>query len=73
MNNDNPRANSAIDAIRCVYLARIAAQGGHQEAARRWQQMATAWLSQFQKCTGKNNRSKGKHNPAAPGKSKADD
>jgi hypothetical protein len=73
MHNDNPRANSAVDAIRCVYLARIAAQGGHQEAARRWRQMATAWLSRFQRSTSRNNPSKREHNPAPPHRLTADD
>ena len=43
MQNDL-QANSAIDAIRCVYLARTAREKGREEAARRWQQMATSWL-----------------------------
>jgi hypothetical protein len=49
--NDTLQANSAVDAIRCAYLARMAEQKGHLEAAQRWQRMATRWLDQFQRHT----------------------
>lgn len=41
-NNDNL---SAIDAIRCVFLARTAGQRGDHESARRWQAKADTWLA----------------------------
>lgn len=42
--HDTPQVNSAVDAVRCLYLARIAEQKGHPDAAQRWQQMASGWL-----------------------------
>ena len=42
--HDTPQANTAIDAVRCLYLARVAEQRGHPDAAGRWQQMASGWL-----------------------------
>jgi hypothetical protein len=41
---DTPQVNSAIDAVRCLYLAKVAEQKGHPEAAQRWQQLADSWL-----------------------------
>ena len=35
---------TANDAIRCVYLARMATQRGDSEAAQRWQEKADRWL-----------------------------
>ena len=43
---DSPEANTAIDVIRCVYLARMAEQRGNAQAAERWQQLADDWLKQ---------------------------
>jgi hypothetical protein len=40
--DDNP---SAVDVVRCVYLARTAAGRGDADAARRWQAKADAWLA----------------------------
>ncbi len=40
--DDNP---SAVDVVRCVYLARTAARRGDADAARRWQAKADAWLA----------------------------
>ncbi len=37
---------SAIEVIRCVYLARLAGRRGHVEVARRWQAKADTWLAQ---------------------------
>ena len=42
--NTNDEAVTAVDVIRCVYLARMARQMGHDEAARRWQAKAERWL-----------------------------
>ena len=42
------QANSGIDAVRCLYLARIAEQRGHHEAAHRWQQMADDWMARLE-------------------------
>ena len=41
-NRDEPL--TAVDAIRCVYLARMCRKRGDHEAARRWQAKADAWL-----------------------------
>jgi hypothetical protein len=40
----NEEICTAVDAIRCVYLARMACRRGNAEAARRWQAKATRWL-----------------------------
>ena len=45
---DSPEANSAVDAVRCLYLAKVAERRGHPEAAQRWQQMATNWLNRLE-------------------------
>ena len=45
---DSPQVNSALDAVRCLYLARVAEQKGHQEAARRWELMADGWLKHLE-------------------------
>ena len=44
---DSPQVNSTIDAVRCLYLARVAKQKGYPEAAQRWQQMAEGWLNRL--------------------------
>jgi hypothetical protein len=41
---DDPQANTAIDAIRCVYLARMSEQRGNPQAAQRWQRLADGWM-----------------------------
>ena len=46
--HDSPQVNSAIDAVRCLYLAKVAEQKGHPDAAQRWQQMATRWLNRLE-------------------------
>ena len=56
---DSPQVNSAIDAVRCLYLARVAEQKGHPDAARRWQQMATRWLKRLELDTDRNGPSLG--------------
>ncbi len=63
--NDTPQASSAGDAIRCGYLARVAEQEGHPEAARRWQEMAVRWHMQFEQRTNGNGRSATEETPAA--------
>ena len=45
---DTPQVNSAIDAVRCLYLAKVTDQKGHPDAAHRWQQMATRWLNRLE-------------------------
>ena len=45
---DSPQVNSAIDAVRCLYLAKVAEQKGHPEAAGRWQEMANRWLNRLE-------------------------
>lgn len=42
--NDPPQANSATDAVRCLYLSRVARRLGHQRAAERWNARAIRWL-----------------------------
>jgi hypothetical protein len=42
--NTNDENRTAVDVIRCVYLARMASRKGHDEAARRWQAKAERWL-----------------------------
>jgi hypothetical protein len=42
--HDSPQVNSAIDAVRCLYLAKVAEREGHPEAAQRWRQLADDWL-----------------------------
>ncbi len=44
----SPQVNSAIDAVRCLYLARVAERKGHADAAQRWQQMVTRWLNRLE-------------------------
>jgi hypothetical protein len=46
--HDNPQVNSAIDAVRCLYLARVAERKGQPEAARRWRELAEDWLKRLQ-------------------------
>ena len=55
--HDSPQVNSAIDAVRCLYLAKVAEQKGHSEAAQRWQQMANGWLSRLERTTGRREQS----------------
>ncbi len=35
---------TAVDVVRCVYLARTAAARGDHQTARRWQAKADAWI-----------------------------
>ncbi len=44
MTSDDARACCATDAVRCLYLARVAERLGHPTAARRWYQKADRWL-----------------------------
>ena len=46
--HDSPQVNSANDAVRCLYLAKVAEQKGHSDAAQRWQQIATRWLNRLE-------------------------
>ncbi len=45
---DRPHANSAVDAVRCLYLAKVAERDGHPDAAGRWKEMATRWLKHLE-------------------------
>jgi hypothetical protein len=45
---DSPSVNSTIDAVRCLYLAKVAEREGHPDAAQRWHQMATRWLNRLE-------------------------
>jgi hypothetical protein len=42
--NENDKHLTAVDAIRCVWLAREAERRGDPQAAQRWQAKADAWL-----------------------------
>ena len=44
MMNDSTDAARATDAVRCLYLARVAERLGHAKAARRWREKADRWL-----------------------------
>jgi hypothetical protein len=46
MAGDRDDSLTATDVIRCVWLARMAAQRGDTHSARRWQTMADRWLEQ---------------------------
>ena len=45
--DDRLEIRSAVDAVRCLYLARVAQREGHEEAARRLHAMAVAWTDKF--------------------------
>ena len=57
--HDIPQVNSAIDAVRCLYIARVAEQKGHPEAAQRWQEMADGWLDHLAPNTDRSGPSPG--------------
>ncbi len=57
--HDSPQVNSAVDAVRCLYLARVAEQKGNQTAAQRWHQMAVQWLDRVEPNTGRLELSQG--------------
>ncbi|NQU19717.1 MAG: hypothetical protein HQ567_00430 [Candidatus Nealsonbacteria bacterium] len=42
--SSNPEVCSSVDAVRCLYLARVAERAGHHWAAQRWHAKASAWL-----------------------------
>ena len=42
--SSNPEVRSTVDAVRCLYLARVAERAGHHEAARRWHAKAAEWI-----------------------------
>jgi hypothetical protein len=44
--NSSPQLRSAVDAVRCLYLARVTERAGHHEAARRWYAKAAAWMGE---------------------------
>ncbi len=44
MMNDSTSSVCATDAVRCLYLARVAEREGHPKAARRWLQKGERWL-----------------------------
>ena len=46
--HDSPQANSALDAVRYLYLAKVAEREGHADAAGRWRQMADGWLDRLE-------------------------
>ncbi len=44
MTNDDAGPCCATDAVRYLYLARVAERLGHRKAARRWYRKADRWL-----------------------------
>ena len=46
---DSPPVNSALDAVRCLYLARVAERKGHPNAAGRWQETAARRVARLAK------------------------
>lgn len=44
MNHPTDENLTAVNVIRCVYLARLACDRGDHAAARRWQAKADIWL-----------------------------
>lgn len=42
--NDTVETLTALDVVRCVYLALVAHERGDLVSARRWQAKADAWL-----------------------------
>ncbi len=49
--NEPTEANSAIDAVRCLYLAKEAQRRGDKETAKRWRDKAVAWMAREEKGT----------------------
>jgi uncharacterized membrane-anchored protein len=47
--DDDVNVSSAVDALRCLYLAREAERRGEHEAARRWQEKAGPWLGKLER------------------------
>ena len=41
---DQPVVHNAVDAVRCLYLARVAKRDGHDDAAERWEAKAQEWM-----------------------------
>ena len=44
MMQDDPVANSAVEAVRCMFLARVLEKRGFSKAARHWEARAGGWL-----------------------------
>jgi len=42
--SSNPEVCSSVDAVRCLYLARVAERAGRHRTAQRWYAKASAWL-----------------------------
>jgi hypothetical protein len=51
--SDSVEVRSAVDAVRCFYLAGVAEREGHVEAARRLRAKATEWTEKFLSGGGK--------------------
>jgi hypothetical protein len=47
MMDDRFEIYSAVDAVRCLYLARVAQREGHEEAARRLHANSVEWVDKF--------------------------
>lgn len=47
MSQDGDENLTAVDVIRCVYLARAAQRRGDSASAQRWQAKADAWLREM--------------------------
>ena len=44
---NHPQTQSATDAVRCLYLARVAEREGHVAASRRLYTQAAAWIEKY--------------------------
>ena len=42
--SSSPEVCSSADAVRCLYLARVAERAGRHRAAQRWYAKASQWL-----------------------------
>jgi len=51
--HDSPPVNSAVEAVRCFYLAHLVEQKGYGDAAERWRRMANTWLDRLEPNTGR--------------------
>lgn len=46
--NEDSEPRTAVDAARCLYLARVARREGNEEAAQRWQAKADVWMKRLE-------------------------
>jgi hypothetical protein len=61
-----PDVFSAVDAVRCLYLAKVAERDGHEEAAERLRAKAAIWLNTYFRDGKTHERSPASPPPATP-------